>query len=301
MDTTILRLVLGGIAIIAAIYLIWPQIAVWLDRVKQPVCAHCRYPAGGIAGLTCPECGSDLRRVGILTPGMMMRRAPGPWTWIAAWTLAWALVGVGTGTLISEALDGRIRATKNAPFRAADDPGLAITFDLEIEGWREPPRDLWFSMRLTHASRAEAPGRIEFTWPEARVRSSVGGAHAALPVGGTVDAGALSRWLGTTDLPDAAFAGTELLDTIRRLADGPYNMVGGWKDGPAWRAGGSSLSVRHYTPGWVHAALAGLWLTGWLVGLGATLRIFRRGSRRPRAVPPAEVLAPAEGARPSTR
>ncbi len=34
----------------------------------QSVCGGCQYPVTGLSSLTCPECGGDLRRVGILTP-----------------------------------------------------------------------------------------------------------------------------------------------------------------------------------------------------------------------------------------
>lgn len=54
--------------------------------VAQPCCANCLYPVAGLTSLSCPECGSDLRTVGILTPAM--RRPIGPWLAIILWTLA---------------------------------------------------------------------------------------------------------------------------------------------------------------------------------------------------------------------
>ena len=39
-------------------------------RAKESVCGNCGYPAKGLPTLTCPECGSDLRDVGIITPKM---------------------------------------------------------------------------------------------------------------------------------------------------------------------------------------------------------------------------------------
>src|SRR5580693_8618461 len=36
----------------------------------EPSCGHCGYCVRGITSLTCPECGSDLREVGILAPNM---------------------------------------------------------------------------------------------------------------------------------------------------------------------------------------------------------------------------------------
>lgn len=37
-------------------------------RLTGPVCGSCGYNVLGLATMTCPECGGDLRRVGILTP-----------------------------------------------------------------------------------------------------------------------------------------------------------------------------------------------------------------------------------------
>lgn len=37
-------------------------------RLTAPICGACGYNVSGLANMTCPECGNDLRRVGILTP-----------------------------------------------------------------------------------------------------------------------------------------------------------------------------------------------------------------------------------------
>lgn len=38
-------------------------------KVREPSCRACGYPVKGLPSFTCPECGSDLREVGIDTPG----------------------------------------------------------------------------------------------------------------------------------------------------------------------------------------------------------------------------------------
>jgi hypothetical protein len=42
----------------------WP----WQGAVAQPSCGACGYPVQGLPSFTCPECGKDLRQVGIITP-----------------------------------------------------------------------------------------------------------------------------------------------------------------------------------------------------------------------------------------
>lgn len=56
-----------------------------MPDVARPCCAACRYPVEGLTSLHCPECGSDLRAVGILTPAI--RRPLGPWLAIILWSL----------------------------------------------------------------------------------------------------------------------------------------------------------------------------------------------------------------------
>lgn len=53
-------------------------------RVEQPSCANCRYAVVGLPGHICPECGSDLRVVGILQPGSI--RPMGRLGWLIVWT-----------------------------------------------------------------------------------------------------------------------------------------------------------------------------------------------------------------------
>ncbi len=50
-----------------------------------PVCAKCGYAVRGLTGLDCPECGADLREVGIITP--KQRGAVSPMMFFLLWTL----------------------------------------------------------------------------------------------------------------------------------------------------------------------------------------------------------------------
>ena len=63
MSLTVFAIVLGA--------LFGLSIAVGLRRrsaVTQPVCGHCGYFVRGLTTFFCPECGSDLREVGIIRP-----------------------------------------------------------------------------------------------------------------------------------------------------------------------------------------------------------------------------------------
>jgi predicted amidophosphoribosyltransferase len=50
------------------------------------LCAHCRYNVRGLPTLICPECGSDLSKVGVCLESLG-RRMP-----LASWLVAWAIL-----------------------------------------------------------------------------------------------------------------------------------------------------------------------------------------------------------------
>ena len=54
--------------------------------VREACCAVCLYRVRGLQGFVCPECGSDVRERGILTPAM--RRPLNRWAGVLLWTLA---------------------------------------------------------------------------------------------------------------------------------------------------------------------------------------------------------------------
>lgn len=75
-------------------YAIWVAVTLPRRAVKQPACERCRYPVEGLGSLNCPECGADLRRIGIITRAMEVRRRghlPGA---LVAWSLLCLMVGL---------------------------------------------------------------------------------------------------------------------------------------------------------------------------------------------------------------
>ena len=83
----------------------WPVLLVFLTREwrrrrgmegRGPHCGSCGYSTHGLAGLTCPECGSDLREVGIVVP-----RAVGNLSgWMLAAILGTLLVCILAATVV---------------------------------------------------------------------------------------------------------------------------------------------------------------------------------------------------------
>ena len=51
-------------------------------NAREPACARCGYPVNGLPSFTCPECGADLRQVGITTPSRpQIWKARGRFVW----------------------------------------------------------------------------------------------------------------------------------------------------------------------------------------------------------------------------
>lgn len=67
----------------------------------EPACERCGYIVVGLASLGCPECGSDLRRTGIITPAMEIRRRGSLASALLAWVVTGLLVGYFVTLLLS--------------------------------------------------------------------------------------------------------------------------------------------------------------------------------------------------------
>jgi hypothetical protein len=74
-------------------------------RITQPICGQCSYSVRGLPGFICPECGGDLREVGIITP--QMKPVRGPLIPLLGWTIIVIVVGFGSTVLIGENLSHR--------------------------------------------------------------------------------------------------------------------------------------------------------------------------------------------------
>src|SRR3954471_19473227 len=91
---------LGGLSpliFIALLYLSCRAIAravhVPKSLPREPVCENCKYRVAGLNSFACPECGRDLRQVGIVTLPMEVRRRAALAPAIAGWIFIVLAVG----------------------------------------------------------------------------------------------------------------------------------------------------------------------------------------------------------------
>ncbi|MGQ0629312.1 MAG: hypothetical protein ACT4PL_14580 [Phycisphaerales bacterium] len=102
------------------------------NHSAEPACERCRYRVSGLNILTCPECGTDLRRTGIITPAMEMRRRGSTVGAVLAWTFI-----IGAAGLLAVSASGMLMArqfTRGGGMRSASTftPGSLAYAKVEV-------------------------------------------------------------------------------------------------------------------------------------------------------------------------
>jgi hypothetical protein len=250
----------------------------------EPTCGRCGYIVRGINGLICPECGGDLREVGIVAPGL--RKPLGVPTRLAIWTAVAAPPAL---------VFGAVAASYLAPWDVTSTRGRAIFIQsptvrevIQVNQYgrqrvmgrpahnhRVPPQQMTLTLRNSQMTVHLASGTAHF-------RDANGRAMA-----GALDAAFIATWLNANGVSDAALPqhAADVLaavDDMRNAGGGgfrnfsPNPARGNLPDVTAHPASPpfvvpSPIAITPYLP----YALAAL---PWLGGLPLVLR--RRGGTR---------------------
>jgi len=87
-----------GSLVLVVVLLVWHIVRVFmpprLPRVREAACAACKYPVQGLGDWKCPECGTDLRVGGILTPRLRHRARSRLAGGLIAWVMLMAVAGL---------------------------------------------------------------------------------------------------------------------------------------------------------------------------------------------------------------
>jgi len=95
----LIAIVMAATAVVLAVLASQRRAAIDPDAAREPRCARCGYIVRGLQGMTCPECGGDLREVGILAPGVAPALSRGKRVLI--WTLAAPLPAILLYTMLA--------------------------------------------------------------------------------------------------------------------------------------------------------------------------------------------------------
>lgn len=193
-------------------------------RVTEPSCGRCRYCVRGLETFTCPECGSDLREVGILTPGAAKRMRTD------ARLLIWTGLSIAPSLILAQALAQHITpyavsATRTrAIFVRAPSTNCAIqvkqvgtthTIGRPQPNAVIPPQTM--TLTVTPGNPANATMTVDLASGEARFSDPAG-----TTVKGTFDAPFITRWLNAFGLNDPAFSqrAPYIVSAIDEMRDG---------------------------------------------------------------------------------
>jgi hypothetical protein len=263
--------VVFGLAIVAAVIA-----ALLVSRrrrsraVTQPICGKCGYPVQGLPTFTCPECGSDLRQVGIVTS--WQARPVGPLARGLLWTLALPVPAyVVTAVLAMTVLP--IRITQQQTLSLAGPGSQAYqAVDLQATGSRLnwPAGGASGPAQLDHVSLTLTPlsgpttkldvdvttMAYEYVKPDGRRANQAGG----------LDASVLADWMAATGIrtedEQVQAELNELLSLIHNVRGGGFNAPPAdvFQSVSTGSAGGVSQGIPEYL-------IPSFWIVVWLVGL----------------------------------
>lgn len=134
---------------------IWCIRAIWITLMPprwskpvrgttaEPVCEMCRYPVRGLGGLRCPECGTDLRRTGIITRAMEMRRRGGLGAALLAVTLLFGTSSIYGISMLSGFLRPKVQTGQVSRCTLTPGGGSKLqTIVLTTQAWTGMPREV---------------------------------------------------------------------------------------------------------------------------------------------------------------
>lgn len=251
-----------------AALIVWRAVRGPRRAFREPVCGKCRYPVKGLAQLTCPECGSDLRHAGILVPASQFRRA-----WLVAGLIAWAavvvLIGGPAGAVGAEALQ---HTTYTAVHTYTPKSGACTQAELTLSGrgaWSNGP-----AASLVRIAVQGSEGRPRLDWEPGRAPLSAEAILDLMTVAGADPRSPAVR-AEAEELHRLALAGAETCRSAPLLT--PATLV----------QAGVSAHTRSGPREWYAPVAIGALVAAWVAG---ALLIVRLRRRRMRAI---GILAPA--------
>lgn len=250
-------------------------------------CGACGYPAKGLGSFQCPECGADLREVGITTPQALRR--VGPVGKVVFWTIGLAIIAwIATEGFIKPVMPQVETVSIRRSFQRPSS-GEYVGISLHAEGqrllWRGEAREpnVWgvgafrqLALRLEHHAPPESVLDVDLIQNRAtavRRRNQAGSAVIDLTPQSLL-AWMQSEGIDTTQ-PGVALEVNTILKAIDRIASGDEQMPPS-TPAFAFSPGGVSRNSGRRFEGADPYILAG-WIVIWLVTTVSIVRQERRG------------------------
>lgn len=233
----------------------------------HPSCGRCGYAVAGLTTLRCPECGSDLREVGIRTPAAA--RATPRAAWAILFTMLLFVAALITTGILSGGLP-RYELTRWQT-RLADPPSKTFnSIHLEAVSRHQlgGPLAPVLTAHLIHLDGRAAP-TIQFDPRSDELRERAPGASRATVLG-PLDASTVEQWFANAGLPiDDPLVRAEAVEIarqLRMLSTGSTALRTG-----LFSSGTTGSSTTSSPNRWFIGSLF-FWLPVWFTGLWLILR-----------------------------
>lgn len=250
--------------------------------VQDPCCGQCGYQVRGLTTFTCPECGSDLREVGIRTAGSHAPLSPG------LKALIWTVLLPFPAILLSGFIAAMIPSLQSIQQSfTLSDPGSGLYRQFSITGTGEAYGRTPGLQRLSINLIPLPAGNQASTTGPLVVYTEKMGFEYRRPNGEIAQAesglneGVILKWMAGAGIDTASEkVNTEVAELFARIQAGTapgagfISMPGGAFGGYA--SVGNSISVG--SPRWLAPVLLIFWAGVWLAGLA---RIFFPPKGRP--------------------
>jgi hypothetical protein len=225
----------------------------------------CRYPVRGLPTFRCPECGNDLRKVGITATGV--RSHTTPWQRVGYWTLLFLVAAIPLTALADNLLRWRQGSTSIAMLTS--DGSGEVTLTVHESGYGGPFRRR--NIQLAYWTNRSGSFLVDVNGRTLNYETAGGGAPAAK---GVLTESAIEQWFRRSGnvSPNVALESLDLLAMVKAaIADGDLRHrppVYFEQRNFRYTGTGSGSSA-----GMILAALVILWMTGALI-------VWRRSPHR---------------------
>ncbi len=245
-------------------------------RVSQPSCGQCGYAVFGLPTFTCPECGADLREVGIVTPGQsgMSPRMRGLLL-VLIWTLALPVAAFVATIVIVNAIPQTTTITAQRTLNSPNSNAYDEIHLTQVRADRGSTRmSNILTVTLISAEAGPSPMTVDATNHGYSYRRKSG---SEVKADGGPDTKTFLDWMADAGIdPENAQVKLEAAELSTLAQRAGVNLV---SDLPAkhFVMGGTSLSSSTGPERWLLAIVGVFWLVVWLLGCW---KLWKIGTRR---------------------
>lgn len=234
-------------------------------HVGEPACGKCGYAVRGLPTFTCPECGSDLREVGIVAQGQSsMSPAMRGWLLVLVWTLILPIPAFLVTALIGQAAP---RLDSTTARKTLDDPRSNAYRRIELVQCRVKQDTSVISNDLTIML---LPSQGEFLElevdAEARRYAYRRKSGEKVQADSVLDVKVILDWMAQAGIDienqQVKSEAAELASMIQAASAGLVSDL----PQRQFSSGGASSSSYIGPPRWVPVVAAVFWLAVWLLG-----------------------------------